>query len=40
MKKLEFTAAAVSAAILIAAAIYWTIQIRDVAAMLELAYGK
>lgn len=40
MKRLEITAAAVSAAILITAAVYWIIQIRGVMEMLEMAYGK
>ena len=32
-------AAAVSAAILLAAAVYWIVQIRGVMEMLEMAYG-
>jgi hypothetical protein len=39
VKRLEIVAAAVSAAILIIAAGYWVIQVRDVRAQLELADG-
>jgi len=39
MKRLEITAAAVSAAILIIAAVYWIIQIRGAMEMLDKAYG-
>jgi hypothetical protein len=35
----EKIAAAVSAAILLAAAVYWTVQILDVIETLKLAYG-
>ncbi len=35
----EKIAVAVSAAILLAAAVYWTVQILDVIATLKLAYG-
>lgn len=39
MGTLEKIAAAVSAAIILTAAVYWIIQIRGAMAMLELAYG-
>jgi hypothetical protein len=39
MKRLEIAAAAVSAAILITAAVYWVLQVRDVLAQFEKAYG-
>jgi len=39
MKRLEIVAAAVSVAILVIAVGYWVIQVRDVRAQLELAYG-
>ncbi len=35
----EKVAVGVSAAILLAAAVYWTVQIRDVIATLKMAYG-
>ena len=39
MKRLELTAAAVSAAILITAAVYWVLQVRDVLGQLAKAAG-
>lgn len=39
MRIVEKVAVVVSAAILISAAVYWTIQIRDVRVQLEIAYG-
>jgi len=39
MKRLEIAAAALSAAILIIATVFWIIQIRGAREMLEKAYG-